>query len=97
MAEQSMNEALDKALAELQERAGNLEDEGLMLSSLVEDYRHDNSGGDELEKFAGQMVEDSMRFAALLGSTLEFERLMKAHGLETRKEQETTGDDETMP
>ncbi len=87
MAGQSMNEAMDKALAELQERAEDLEDDGLILSSLVEDYRHDSRGGDKLEKLAVQMVEDSMRFAALLGSTLEFERLMKAHGLETRKEQ----------
>ena len=92
-----MNEALDKALAELQERAEDLEDDGLILSSLVEDYRHDSCDGDELEKCAGQMVENAVRFAALLGSTLEFERLMKAHGLETRQEQEITGDDETMP
>ena len=68
-----------------------------ILSSLVEDYRRDSSRGDELEELAGQMVEDSVRFAALPGSALEFERLMKAHGLETRKEQEITADDETMP
>ena len=92
-----MNEALDEAFAELQERAENLEDDGLILSSLVEDYRHDSSGGDELEKYAERMVKNAVRFAALLGSTLEFERLMKAHGLETRKKQGMTGDDETMP
>ena len=95
MAGQSMNEALNKTLAELQERAEYLEDDGVILSSLVEDFRRGSSCSDELEDLAGLMVEDSVRFAALLGSILEFERLMKAHGLETLQEQQITGDDET--
>ena len=33
-------------------------------------------------------------FVALLGSTLEFERLIEVHGLETWQEQEIAGDDE---
>ena len=89
-------ETLDEAFSKLQGYADYLEIYGRILESLVYDYRRDDSV-DGLEEIAERMVENSVRFATLLGSTLEFERLMKAYGLETKQEQGITGDDETMP
>ena len=89
-------ETLDEALSRLQGYADCLEIHGRTLESLVHDYRRDGSV-DGLEELAETMVKNAVWFATLLGAIREFERLMKAHGLETRKEQETTGDEETMP
>ena len=86
-------ETPDEALSKLHGHADCLEIHGRTLESLVHDCRRGGSV-DGLEELAERMVYNVVWSVALLGSTLEFERLMEVHGLETWQEQEIAGDDE---